>query len=524
MPTYYKRNVNPTNNNWNQADNWSTVSSTSSTNTGTFPILGDSVIFDSNSTQLLVNVPSACSSIDFSTYTNTINMSSQINVSGNVTLGSGMSITGIARLAINANCTYTSNGRAWPNLLQIGTTVSITVTFASAVTTIGSLYVSASSVGQIQTINSNTLEILGNITLDVHLAGTTQVNFIGTGTFNSANGTNSEIRTKFNINTTGTLTRGLSGYFYSGPELKWTQGTLVNGSTNLGLSFGGSTSAVISNGVNWGNVYIFQSTTTLNDDMNIQNLTFSNNSGVLNGNNLRINGDITLASGAQILTGTTVLQIIGSGSQTWTSAGSARISTSVIINKPSGTLNLSGTINFGGTLLSRTLGAVSPGSSTFVIASGTNTTINDMTFWNLTIPGSSNLTQNVANTINNNLTLGGIGSVTFAGTAGWTCANLVCTTAGTNISFINGPIFSTTTNANLIGTTGSRITMASSNVSLRATWTLSSNATQKIIYVNGTRMDSSAAQTIWSYTGTLNDTRNWLPRGYTTTSGHTFVS
>jgi hypothetical protein len=42
--------------------------------------------------------------------------------------------------------------------------------------------------------------------------------------------------------------------------------------------------------------------------------------------------------------------------------------------------------------------------------------------------------------------------------------------------------------------------------------------------VNGTRIDSSAAQSVWSYTGTLTDTRNWISRGYTTTSAFTFVS
>lgn len=535
MPTYYKRNVNPTNNNWNQADNWSTVSSTSSVNTGTFPSSAtlDPVIFDANSANITVNVPATCASLNFSGYTNTINFSSQINVGGDVTLGTGMSFgIGVARLLITANCTYTSNGVTFPNLLQIGNTTAITVTLGSSATTVGSVYVSASSVGLIQTLNSNNLNILGNFTLDVHLAGTTQVNLTGTGTWNAANTVNSEVRTKLNINTTGTITRGANGYFYSGSELRYTQGTLVNGSTNLGLSFGGNTSAVISNGVNWGNIFIYQNTTTLSDDMNINNFEFSNNNATLNGNNLRINGNINLVSGAQILAGTTTLQIIGSGNQSWTGAGNARISTPVTINKTGGTLTLAGTLNYGGTLLSVTAGSINPGTSTFVIPAGISTTINGLTFWNLTMPAST-LNQSVPSTIQNNLTLGGSGNVTFSGSAGWTCANLICTTPGTSITLstnTSGASYTTTTLTNFsAATNASRITISSSSATQRATWTLQNGATQALTYVDANRIDSSQGQTIWTL-GTISttplgsETLNWATGSQPSTVAYTFVN
>ena len=472
MPTYYKRNTSGTTN-WNLATSWSTVSSTSAVNTGTFPSSTtlDPVIFDANSSNVTVNVSSTCTSLDFTTYAGTITMTNSLSVAGNITLGVGMGIAGTGILAISATSTYTSNNVTWSSTLQFGTAASgaITITLASLITTAQNINTSALAAGTVVTINTNTLNILGSLSLLTHLAGSTQVNLTGTGTWNAVNSSNAEVRTKLNINTTGTITRGANGYFYSGAELKYTQGTLTNGSTNLGLSFGGSTSSIISNGINWGNVYIYQNTTTLSDDMNINNFEFSFNSAVLNGNNLRINSNINLAAGSQVLTGTTVLQIIGTGSQTWTAGNSTcRIGTSMNIDKASGTFTLSSAnIPYGsvGSTLTYTQGTFVPGTSTFltptagitfnIIASGFS--LNNWT----PVAGTYTINTNPL-IVNSSLVLSG--NTTFAGTRGFTVQNFTCTTALSIITLQNinaNPLAEYIVNGvlTLIGTLASRITL-----------------------------------------------------------------
>ena len=521
MPIYYKRDATGTAN-WNLATSWSTVSSTSATNTGTFPSSTtlDPVIFDANSSACTVNVSSNCTSLDFTTYAATITMNNTLRVNGNTTLGVGMGIAGTGTLVIAATSTYTSNGVTWPNTLLLGIGPSITITLASLITTVQNLSNDGSNLAIITTVNGNTLNILGNLTLFVILAGSTQINLTGTGTWNSANAL-AEVRNKLNIDTLGTITRGANGYTYSGLELKYTKGNLVNGSTYLYLSYNANTSSIISNGVNWGNVYILQNTTTLTDDMNINNLEFSFNNAVLNGSNLRINGNINLAAGAQVLTGTTVLRIIGTGNQTWTTGNSTcRIGTSMNIDKVSGTFTLnSANIAYGSatSILTYTKGTFVPSTSTFLTPTG------GVTF-NITASGFSlNNWSPVVGTytintnpliINSSLLLSG--STTFAGTAGWTCATLLCTTNNSTIILQNSVTYRTTTGVQLVSSLSTQpITMQSVNPSIRAIWTLDAGATQNIIYVNGTRIDSSLGQTIWTFGGLISttpvgaETLNW---------------
>jgi hypothetical protein len=515
MPIYYKRDATGTAN-WNLATSWSTVSSTSATNTGPFPSFPssttlDPVIFDANSSACTVNVLSNCTSLDFTTYAATITMTNTLQVHGNIALGVGMGIAGTGTLVIAATSTYTSNGVTWPNTLSLGIGPSITITLASLITTVQNLSNDGSNLGIITTVNGNTLNILGNLTLFVILAGSTQINLTGTGTWNSANAL-AEVRNKLNIDTLGTITRGANGYTYSGLELKYTKGNLVNGSTYLYLSYNANTSSIISNGVNWGNVYILQNTTTLTDDMNINNLEFSFNNAVLNGSNLRINGNINLAAGAQVLTGTTVLRIIGTGNQTWTTGNSTcRIGTSMNIDKVSGTFTLnSANIAYGSatSILTYTKGTFVPSTSTFLTPTG------GVTF-NITASGFSlNNWSPVVGTytintnpliINSSLLLSG--STTFAGTAGWTCATLTCTTNNSTITLQNSVTYRTTTGVQLVSSLSTQpIIIVSNNPSIRAIWTLDYGATQSIIYVNGTRIDSSLGQTIWTFGGLISNT------------------
>lgn len=531
MPPYYKRNTSGTTN-WNLATSWSTVSSTSAVNTGTFPSSTtlDPVIFDANSSNVTVNVNSNCTSIDFTTYAGTITMTSNLGVYGNLTFGVSMVIAGTGSLTIAATSTFTSNGVTWPNTLILAAFGNITVTLASSITTVQNLNNIGSNSANITTINGNTLNILGNLTIGVILAGSTQVNLIGTGTWNSVN-IGVEVRTKLNIDTLGTITRGANGYAYAGPELKYTQGNLVNGTANLRLSAGANTLSIISNGVNWGNVFVISSTTTLTDDMNIDSLLFSSNA-VVNGSNLRINGNISQPTSA-IITGTTIFQIIGTGNQTWDAINTTtRIANSMNIDKASGTFTItSANLSYGSAtaVLTYTQGTFNPGTSTFITQAGVtfNIIAPGFSLYNWSpITGTYTINTNQL-IISNSLTLAG--ATTFAGTAGWNCANLVCPTAGTfNITLQQLVTYRTRAAVSITGglATTVRPTMTSSGAS-NAIWTLDFGATQSLIYVNGTRIDSSGGQTVWSFGVTpanIATTINWNSGVPLRTVAYTFVT
>jgi hypothetical protein len=268
---------------------------------------------------------------------------------------------------------------------------------------------------------------------------------------------------------------------------------------------------------------------TLNDNLTVSG-SFSSLVGgssatqTLTGSTLNVFGNLTTTK--QLL-GTTNIILTGSTSVNWSGAGS--LQNNVTINKSSGaTVTLTSDITWGAANRSLivTAGIINPVATTFSIPAASNVTIDGMTFWNLTIPGASTTTHNVANTIRNNLTLAATGNTVFTGSAGWTCANLICLIAGRIITLANsssGASYRTTTNANLLGTAASPVSMSSNNATTRSLWTLDNGAAQSLVYVNGTRIDSSQGATIWSFGGVLTNTVNWGSGSAPATTAYTYV-
>jgi len=124
------------------------------------------------------------------------------------------------------------------------------------------------------------------------------------------------------------------------------------------------------------------------------------------------------------------------------------------------------------------------------------------------------------------------GSTTFAGTDGWTCDTLSLTAAGAfTITLQNSITYTTTTSAQLTGgTNAARYTMTSNDATIRAIWTLNNGASQSLIYVNGTRIDSSLGQTVYTFGGTISttplgsETLNWALLTAPGSVAYTFVS
>jgi hypothetical protein len=142
------------------------------------------------------------------------------------------------------------------------------------------------------------------------------------------------------------------------------------------------------------------------------------------------------------------------------------------------------------------------------------------------------ITLTLSSTLNINGNLLCNGSATFTGTAGWDCANLVSTAAGTfTITLQQLITYRTRLQAFITGgTSAARTTIISSGASTRAIWTLDQGASQSLIYVNGTRIDSSQGQTVWTFGGLISttpvgaETLNWNLGSPPGTFAYTFLN
>lgn len=129
MATLYFRS---TGTNWGNAGDWSTTSPVYTG--GSVPTAADDVIFEAASANCIVNtVNRLCRSITFATYTNEIQMSFNITVSGNITFGASMQVnaSGSGAMICSTTSTITTNGFVWPNPFNFGVTgISQTYTLA----------------------------------------------------------------------------------------------------------------------------------------------------------------------------------------------------------------------------------------------------------------------------------------------------------------------------------------------------------------------------------------------------------
>jgi hypothetical protein len=128
MATYYFRNTGT--GVWGTASNWSLTSGGGAT--GAVPTATDTAVFDNNSISCTLNTSNrVCQILSATTYTQTLNLSTfNLTVSGNITLGSGMTLTTTTgSLIVNANSTITTNGKTM-SVPFSALTGGITLTFA----------------------------------------------------------------------------------------------------------------------------------------------------------------------------------------------------------------------------------------------------------------------------------------------------------------------------------------------------------------------------------------------------------
>lgn len=330
--------------------------------------------------------------------------------------------------------------------------------------------------------------VAGNLSNNGGGTGNLVIELNGTGTVTNA------IPLNVIVNTAGVITPASTAIFHGNLTLQSGTVNLANplrkgggaliinpvfnftGSSSLifqNFDFVNGTHTVTSNGVTWptsvqiSNITNNSITVTLNDVLTVTGSFTTTAVGgqqhTLNGSNLQVNSDLII-SNTNGLIGTSTIILQGSSSSNWNHTVTSPLQNNLTINKSGGaTVTLIGNITWGaaGRTLQKTAGNINPGTSSVSIPNTISVTINDITFWNLTMGTTTTLTQNILNTINNNLTL--TGSTTFTGTAGWTTnnfthggANTICTLQAGVTYTVNG-IFT------MIGTAAQRATLQSND-------------------------------------------------------------
>jgi hypothetical protein len=441
-----------------------------------------------------------------------------------VSLGTGALITTGSTLVILTS-RIQSNGINWGNINAASNIPGVVITLLDDMS-INNVFSSGSFSC---TLNGFNVNINGDINITSNgLTGTSILNIVGAGnqTWNGGSIINNLKINKssgtFTLNGTCTYGFGIGTNnlleHISGPVVTTGSTLNINGNCQIKSNVG-NPNAIVFNNLTFANqVY----TLTLIDNMTINSFIPSGGgqgAGSINGNTLFIRGDITIgALGVnQFFGGTAIFNISGTGAQTWSSSSTSTLRNNIVINKASGTLNLSGTIRWGlsGNTLTYSQGLINAGTSTFISVSGSifnlTTTGFSLYNWNPAVGTVAINTQPLV--VNSNLTISG--GTAFTGTAGWTCVNLICPTAGGfNITLQQAITYTTTAAVSITGgvaAPGSRPTMTSSGAS-NAIWRLVEGATQSLIYVNGTRIDSSGGQTVWSFgvaPADISTTINW---------------
>ena len=512
---------------WNNAANWTT----GGTGTGVPSATVDAIFSGTPTRPCVLGANRTCRALTFTGYTSTVDLATfTLTVNNNVTFQANQSsiilgTTGV--LAHAANGTITSNGGTWPLNHQMNNFAGATYTLADDFRVSGN----HTTFGGTTTINGNQFFIGGSLTGGALVTGTTNIIMNGTGTVTGCN-------TNLEINTTGTIT--IAG------NLNVYRRFII---TSVGTLIGLSTSNItfLSNSI----------TTTHIMDLGgrqIGNLTLTNGGGTtwqflssLTCNNFSVsNGTMNYSGPTSPLTAIITVngnyffngfQLLGNGTLSIIMTGA---SGAAAITTFSATINIPLTINAGAnTVFFPAAANINIGPTTLTLSSGninanvgqvtlSGTTLNtpNVNYYDMVV-SSGTVTINSLFNVTRNLTLAAGGNVIFSGSAGWTCANLICTTAGRTLTLANsssGAFYRTTNNAALTGgTAASRITMTSDNATTQSIWTLDNGAIQSLIYVNGTRIDSSQGQTIWSFGGTLVSASNWGTGSQPLTVANTFV-
>jgi trimeric autotransporter adhesin len=488
-------------NNWGTTGNWSL--SSGGAGGEAVPTSSDDVFLDGSSPNCTVNASARVAKTLICTgYTNTLTMSQNITVSGNITLVAAMSFSGTAKLRCGTAATLTSNGKTFTGGLDLFG--AVTITLADNWTIQGTATLGNGT--NTTTINSNTLNVGGGLTVDTTtglVAGTTTIVLNGTGTWSNPNLTTGALRSNLTFNTAGTITVSTTVRYNTG-TITYTAGTMSLASSDLILS---ANCSMATNGMTWEEVTVGGSTITLSNNLQTTKL------------DLTTSGTATFNSNTLSCTNLAATTPTLAGSSNITVTDGTVSGTSLTVNKTN-TLTFAGTITWTLTTFTRTAGTVTTTDSTLVI-NGSRTFAGATTWNNWTVTGTATLTLDALQTLAGILALEA--STTFAGTNAWTAFHLSLRGAGFTHQLVSSRTYNISANGFFTGTatTGSHTLLRSVTGGTRTVLTLAAGVGINLYYIDGTDIDSSAGLAVGTKGGALSNNLNWtvLPVAPTVAAG-----
>lgn len=177
-----------TTSNWNNANNWSAVSSISVDNAGV-PTSSDPVIFDAGAAgTCTVDIEAVCNTLTFQNAGNKCSVSSGcgIRAAGGISLCSGMTLTAADAtsylsiyMASGGAVAYDCNTVTWGGTLWLydNSTTNLTVTLSENASVSGFKITNAST--GVIALNTNTLTVNGDLTPNADGNGSTVINWTG---------------------------------------------------------------------------------------------------------------------------------------------------------------------------------------------------------------------------------------------------------------------------------------------------------------------------------------------------------
>lgn len=529
---------------WSSTGNWATVSG--GTPPASVPTLNDDVFFYSSSPACLINAAASARSVDFtnggaSNYANVLTLStgvaSGLNLYGGMTFSPSMTVSGTGSFVYPISGTYPirSNGININKIYFVGngsTATALILTLLDQVR-LNDITATYTTSNPSITFNGATMSILRSGTLNIFVRGTSTIELaspVGATVSYSGSAWPS-------FNTTNNISINSLGNVSFVSVLNYLTGTIShitsNSVTTSGhLLYTGANTTMNTNTILWNDVNILGVNPTINilSDFNINGLfqAVSNTNATINATGLskvktyggininatNINAPIIMLGTASrtisnllSLTNNTFEIAVTGGTTTFPSTMTIQ-GTQTIINSSSGA-----TINTASTLIS----LASAAAPTF----DTNT----LTWGSLTSAqaGTNVVTLNSILNIAGAITWGAAGNLTFAGNFGWICGSLLSAGVNRTLTLKNGVTYLTTSSVNMQATAASKSTMTSDSATIRAVWTLLQGASQTLAFINGTRIDSSLGQTIWTYQGITNSTINWNREAQPQTTAWTYL-
>lgn len=409
--------------NWNSTA-WAT-SSGGTPAVANYPLPQDTAIIENTglNTSATITVPAVLSNntyypiIDFSTRTNamTFSMGNNTVMCGNITLGSGVTLSGTGSATFLGSTTLTSAGKTWTAPITVATGATMTTADAfsynnvtTGCTVNGALTLNADATITNQATTSASVQLNGTLNLNSYTLSVRNLYFGSAAVANFGTGK--------------VLLRGYSGTVFLGSNTQTVTGSAVI-DVNPDAASNGTTLAAASpteaNTISF-NVLAAAYSAIVNIGGNVKNIDFTGFSGTLGNSARTIYGSLTLSSGMTLTGGANATTFAAtSGTKTITTNGKT-LDFPITFNGVGGTWQLADNLTQGsGYTTTLTNGTLDLNGKTYTVgsfatAAGTkNLTFNAGT---LSVPAVTTTAFNNAQPANFTTTAGtGTGKISMTG-------------------------------------------------------------------------------------------------------------